>query len=55
MAMDPYTAGDDRQNGPETHPPWLAPGAQFPLLATTTTSGDTVDSGEPRILPTAKP
>jgi len=51
MGMDPYTAGGDTQNGPETHPPWLASGAQFPLLATTTTSGDTVDPGEPCILP----
>ena len=51
MGMDPYMAGGDTQNGSETYFLWLAPGAQFPPLATTTTSGDTVDPGEPSILP----
>jgi len=53
MGMDPYTAGGDTQNEPETHPPLLVPGAQVPLLDTTMTSGGTVDPGEPRILPSA--
>jgi len=51
MGMDPYTASGNTQNGPETHPPWLAPGTKFPFLATTTTFGDNVDPGESRILP----
>ena len=53
MGMDPYTTGGDTQNGSKTHFPWLAPDAHFPTLATTTTSGDTVDPGESRILPSA--
>ena len=50
MGMDPYTVSGNTQNGPETQPPWLAPGTKFPFLATTT-SGDTVDPGESRVLP----
>jgi len=53
MGMDPYTAGGDTQNGPETHFPWVAHGVQILPLATTTISGDPVDPGEPRILPSA--
>ena len=54
VEMDPYTASGNTQNGAETHPPWLTPGTKFPLLATTTTFGDTVDPGESRILPNAE-
>jgi len=54
MGMDPYMPSGNTQNGPETHPPWLAPGTKFPFLATTTTFGDTVDPGESRILPNAE-